>query len=90
MRLGHDESVLGGPHMTSQESPVFTQQLAQAGHTIRFSISTTRAGGWEVKEESGTEVLKHVRLSDWHRVERAKEVFSLKALSLREAGWVEV
>jgi hypothetical protein len=76
--------------MTSIESPLFFKQLKQAGRTIRFSILPTQAGGWEVKEESGTEVLRQVRVSDWHRVERAREAFSLKALSLREAGWVEI
>jgi|EndMetStandDraft_2_1072991.scaffolds.fasta_scaffold244174_1 hypothetical protein len=74
---------------TSHESPLFVKQLRQAGHVIRFSIFSKETGGWEVKEESGTQVLKQVRLSDWHRVERAREVFSLKALSLQEAGWVE-
>jgi hypothetical protein len=76
--------------MTPYESPLFVKQLKQAGQIIRFSIFPTQAGGWEVKEEAGDEVLRQVRLSDWHRVERARDVFSLKALSLQEAGWIEV
>jgi hypothetical protein len=76
--------------MTSPESPLFLKQLKQAGNILTFSIFPTNAGGWEVKEEAGDEVVRQVRLSDWHRVERAREAFSLKAMSLREAGWIEV
>jgi hypothetical protein len=76
--------------MTSSESPLFLKQLKQAGNIMRFSIFPNSAGGWEVKEEAGDEVVRQVRLSDWHRVERARDAFSLKAMSLREAGWTEV
>jgi hypothetical protein len=76
--------------MTSTESPLFIKQLKQAGNILTFSIFPTTAGGWEVKEEAGNQIVRQVRLSDWHRVERAREAFSLKAMSLREAGWVEV
>jgi hypothetical protein len=90
--MGHDmsPSLSDGLHMTSSESPLFLKQLKQAGNILTFSIFPTTAGGWEVKEEAGDEVVRQVRLSDWHRVERAREAFSLKAMSLREAGWVEV
>jgi hypothetical protein len=83
-------SLSDGMPMTSSESPLFLKQLKQAGNIMRFSIFPTNAGGWEVKEEAGDEVVRQVRLSDWHRVERAREAFSLKAMSLREAGWIEV
>lgn len=76
--------------MTSIESPLFLKQLKQAGNILTFSIFATNAGGWEVREEAGNQVVRQVRLSDWHRVERAREAFSLKAMSLREAGWIEV
>ena len=83
-------SLSDGMPMTSSESPLFLKQLKQAGNIMRFSIFPTNSGGWEVKEEAGDEVVRQVRLSDWHRVERAREAFSLKAMSLREAGWIEV
>jgi hypothetical protein len=76
--------------MTSSESPLFLKQFEQAGTTVRLSISTTETGGWVVKEEADSQVIRLVRLSDWHRVERAREFFSLKALSLQEAGWNEI
>ena len=88
--IRHDRGVVDGLLMTSTESPLFLKQLKQAGNILTFSIFPTTAGGWEVKEEAGDEIVRQVRLSDWHRVERARDAFSLKAMSLREAGWVEL
>ncbi len=75
--------------MTSSLSPLFVKQLKQAGKMVRFSILPAQ-GGWELREESDSEILRQVKVSDWHRVERARDVWSLRALSLQEAGWVEV
>lgn len=76
--------------MAAANSPLFLKQLKQAGQLWRSSILPTKSGGWEVREESNDAVLRQVRLSDWHRVERARQTLSLKALSLEESGWVEV
>jgi hypothetical protein len=75
--------------MTSSLSPLFVKQLKQAGKMVRFSILPAQ-GGWELLEESDTQILRQVKVSDWHRVERARDVWSLRALTLLEAGWVEV
>jgi hypothetical protein len=75
--------------MTSSLSPLFVKQLKQAGKMVRFSILPAQ-GGWELREESDSQILRQVKVSDWHRVERARDVWSLRALSLQEAGWVEV
>jgi hypothetical protein len=75
--------------MTLQDSPLYLKQLRQAGRLWRSSILPTTSGGWEVTEEADDRVLRHVHLSDWHRVERARLALSLKALSLEESGWVE-
>jgi hypothetical protein len=75
--------------MTSSLSPLFVKQLKQAGKMVRFSILPAQ-GGWEIREEADSEILRQVKVSDWHRVERARDVWSLRALSLQEAGWVEV
>jgi hypothetical protein len=75
--------------MTSSLSPLFVKQLKQAGKMVRFSILPAQ-GGWELLEEADSEILRQVKVSDWHRVERARDVWSLRALSLQEAGWVEV
>jgi hypothetical protein len=75
--------------MTSSLSPLFVKQLKQAGKMVRFSVLPAQ-GGWELREESDSEILRQVKVSDWHRVERARDVWALRALSLQEAGWVEV
>jgi hypothetical protein len=75
--------------MTSSLAPLFVKQLKQAGKMIRFSILPIQ-GGWELLEESDSQILRQVRVSDWHRVERARDMFSMKASSLLDNGWVEV
>jgi hypothetical protein len=75
--------------MTSSLAPLFVKQLKQAGKMVRFSILPIQ-GGWELLEESDSQILRQVRVSDWHRVERARDMFSMKASSLLDNGWVEV
>jgi len=75
--------------MTSSLAPLFVKQLRQAGKMVRFSVLAT-PGGWELLEEADSQIVRQVRVSDWHRVERARDMFSLKALSLQDNGWVEV
>jgi hypothetical protein len=40
-----------------------------------------------VREEQDHQVLKQVRYSDWHRVERALNEFALEIDRLEESGW---
>jgi hypothetical protein len=75
--------------MTSSLTPLFVKQLKQAGKMMRFSILPTQ-GGWELREESDSQIVRQVQVSDWHRVERARDLFSLKALSMQDSGWVEI
>ena len=55
-----------------------THELTQSGHTKRFTI-TRGAMGWDVKEERDSEVVRVATYTDWHRVERAVQVFRLQA-----------
>jgi hypothetical protein len=48
-----------------------------------------RAAGWEVRDEQDSRVIRWVRYSDWHRVERARMAFALEAALLEESGWDE-
>ena len=66
---------------------MFTRELKQAGHSKRFTIHAVPGQGWEVREESDTEVVRLVRYRDWHRVERALDGFKHEILDLRERGW---
>jgi hypothetical protein len=67
---------------------MFNKQLRQAGHTKRFSIVEAGADGWEVRVEQDSEVVRSVRYTDWHRVERAVLVMSLQVSELEENGWL--
>ncbi|MGH9410618.1 MAG: hypothetical protein ACRD1V_14320 [Vicinamibacterales bacterium] len=67
---------------------MFVKELFQAGHTRRFSISPLRETGWEVRDEHDNRVLKRVCYTDWHRVERALEMFSLQIDELERHGWI--
>jgi hypothetical protein len=67
----------------------FAKSLKKADHTRRYSIQFT-AAGWEVREEQDTEIVRHTYYQDWHRVERARQAFTMQLDALREQGWREV
>ena len=69
---------------------MFVQSLRKAAHTRRFTIRMVDTGGWEVRSELDTEILKRVVYDDWHRVERARATFVAEALQLKSSGWVEL
>ena len=67
---------------------MFAKELRQEGHTRKFSIKDRGRDGWEVREEQDDRVLKQVCYTDWHRVERALNMFNLQIDELEDAGWV--
>jgi len=67
---------------------MFAKELYRAGHTRKFSIRDLGVSGWEVRDEQDDCVLKQVRYTDWHRVERALNMFNLQIDELEDAGWV--
>ncbi len=69
---------------------MFSRRLAQEGHTRQFLIHLAAEGGWEVREEADRHIVRRSHYSDWHRVERARTLFTRRVLSLEEAGWVDV
>jgi hypothetical protein len=56
---------------------MFCSELTQDGHTKRFTI--TRGGtGWEIRVEYDSHIVhKHI-YTDWHRVERARQMFAIE------------
>jgi hypothetical protein len=52
----------------------FTREFVTAGDTTRVTIAHDR-NGWEVREERNNTLVKQVRYTDWHRVERAIDAF---------------
>jgi hypothetical protein len=68
---------------------MYAKLLRNAHHTRRFSIRLTSHAGWEICDEHDEQVTRRVQYTDWHRVERARRSFSLEAVELCRAGWVE-
>jgi hypothetical protein len=68
---------------------MYTRLFLKAAHTRKFSIISTGASGWEVRDEQDSRVIRWVRYRDWHRVERARMAFALEAAALEETGWNE-
>jgi hypothetical protein len=66
---------------------MFAKELRRGDHTRKFSIRDAGTSGWEVRDEQDDRVLKHVHYSDWHRVERALNMFSLQIDDLESNGW---
>jgi hypothetical protein len=66
---------------------MFARELHQAGHKRRFSITERGRNGWEVRDEHDDRVLKQVLYTDWHRVERALNMFAIVIDDLESRGW---
>ena len=80
------------PESRSTDRPflnMYIRRLQKASHTRKFTITTTGASGWEVRDEQDSRVIRWVRYRDWHRVERARAAFALEAAQLEESGWNE-
>ena len=56
---------------------MFAKELQQAGHTRKFSI-VDKGNGWEARDVQDDRVLKQIRYTDWHRVERAISMFAIQ------------
>jgi hypothetical protein len=64
------------------------RHLNSHGHLHRFVI-THNLEGWDVREEEDSIVLRQTHRDDWHRVERDIQLFEIRALALKRAGWTE-
>ena len=69
---------------------MYARTLRKATHTRRLTIrNSVRRTGWQVVDEKDNIVIKCTDYDDWHRVERAREMFAAEATLLTEQGWVE-
>jgi hypothetical protein len=66
---------------------MFSKELRHAGHVKRFTITEANGVGWEVCEESDSEIVRRIHYRDWHRVERAKRRIELQVVDLEQRGW---
>jgi hypothetical protein len=50
------------------------REYTHEGHTDRVTITRSEAG-WDVRQERDDTVVRRVNYTDWHRVERALQLF---------------
>ena len=55
---------------------MLTKEFAHAGHIDRFTVTRSEIG-WDVREERDNRLVRQINYQDWHRVERAMQVFEL-------------
>jgi hypothetical protein len=66
---------------------MFSRQLIHAGRTRSFVVSSLQSDGWEVRVEEDGRLLRGVRYTDWHRVERALAALEREMDVLKDHGW---
>ena len=66
---------------------MFVKELRQAGHVRKFSVKKLGESGWEVSDVQDEHVLRQVHYTDWHRVERAVNIFNILIDDLESRGW---
>ena len=66
---------------------MFAKALTHAGHVRRFIISDATAEGWEMRVEQDSAIVRRVRYTDWHRVERALSTVVREVADLEDCGW---
>lgn len=62
-----------------------TREVTNSGETQRFTV-TRSEGGWEIRQERDSQVVKRATYTDWHRVERALQVFELDSREAPDHG----
>ena len=67
--------------------PYVCQGAYRAGSHAEVLDPGSGRDGWEVRDEQDDRVLKQVCYTDWHRVERALNMFNLQIGELEGRGW---
>jgi hypothetical protein len=68
-------------HEFEDDTDMLKREYTQDGHVARLSVSKNTNAGWEIREERDDRVVRRAQLTDWHRVERALQVFELQKQS---------
>jgi len=76
------------PKPIDLEHSMLNRHLINHEHTSRFLV-TSDTDGWEVREEQDAAVVRVVHRADWHRVERDRLLFDLRARALAYTGWID-
>ena len=68
---------------------IFAKRLAAQGHIRLFTIEHNVRCGWVAREQDEA-VIRTSMIRDWRHVEATIALFELKALALRNEGWLEM
>jgi hypothetical protein len=71
-------------------SDMISRELVKTGHTVSFVIHRAHTAGWDLTIERDHVIVRHARLGDWHRVERALGRITQEIEDLQTHGWTEV
>jgi hypothetical protein len=66
---------------------MFSKTLTQAGQTRSFLVQAREAEGWEVSIQQDRRVIRRIKYTDWHRLERALGAVRREVAALEEQGW---
>lgn len=69
-------------------SMVFNKTLTRERQVRSYTIQSLDAG-WVVQTKIDRETVKHLHVTDWHRVERTAKRFLGEVSELCRQGWVE-
>lgn len=65
------------------------RQLKKGSHIRTFVIAPGARTGWELQDWLGDEIVRRLELTDWHRVERARQTLDREVTVLTGQGWTE-
>jgi hypothetical protein len=68
---------------------MFTKELTQAGHIMRFVLAAGGRDGWEIRVEEDSAIVSRAHYTDWHRVERALFAIGQRVSELEAVGWLD-
>jgi len=68
-------------HEFEDHTDMLKREYTQDGHIARLSVSRGTDAGWDLREERDDRVVRRARVTDWHRVERALQVFEMQRLA---------
>ncbi len=75
------------PFLAPRNGIMYTTELSHEGHRRRFILGEAPLGGWELRVEEDQAVVRRVRYTDWHRVERALGAVERLVSELEAGGW---
>ena len=77
----------GAPLNYGAWTPVFAASLVNGDHIRTFHIRPAFPAGWQVSKDADQQVVREQFYMDWHRVERAANLYKREVDELRRQGW---